>query len=81
MKPADMTKYLGVHRNTTTAYLNGQTRPDTRTLRLWALRTGVRYEWLASGLVSPKQNGVLDSEHALASEQCAIGDLNSEPAD
>jgi transcriptional regulator with XRE-family HTH domain len=45
----DMADYLDVHRNTVSGWLHGRIRPDIRTLRLWALRTGISYEWLLHG--------------------------------
>lgn len=42
----EMATYLGVARNTVSTWINGRIHPDNRTLRLWALRCGVRYEWL-----------------------------------
>lgn len=44
-----MADYLDVHRNTVGAWINGRTPPTTQTVRLWALRTGVPYEWLRNG--------------------------------
>jgi transcriptional regulator with XRE-family HTH domain len=41
--------YLGVRRNTVSNWINGRINPSTQTLRLWALRTGVPYEWLTTG--------------------------------
>jgi transcriptional regulator with XRE-family HTH domain len=46
-----MSAYLGVAPNTVSTWINGKIIPGTRTLRLWALRTGVPYEWLAGDLV------------------------------
>lgn len=45
----EMAEYLGVERNTVSRYINGHTKADVRTLRLWAMRTGVPYEWLLHG--------------------------------
>lgn len=45
----DMADYFDVHRNTVSGWIHGRIRPDTRTLRLWAARTGVPYEWLRDG--------------------------------
>jgi transcriptional regulator with XRE-family HTH domain len=45
----EMADYLGVARNTVSTWINGRIEPSTQTLRLWALRTGVSYEWLAGG--------------------------------
>jgi len=48
---AEMAEYLGVSRNTIGNY-TAMRRPVTiGTLRLWALRTGVRLEWLQTGKV------------------------------
>jgi len=49
----EMADYLGVARNTVSTWINGRIVPDTRTLRLWALRTGVSFEWLEHGEVTP----------------------------
>ncbi len=43
----EMADYLGVARNTVSTWINGRITPSVQTLRLWALRTGVSYEWLA----------------------------------
>lgn len=43
----DMADYLGVARNTVSTWINGRIEPSLQTLRLWALRCGVNYEWLA----------------------------------
>jgi transcriptional regulator with XRE-family HTH domain len=43
----EMADYLGVARNTVSTWINGKIDPSTQTLRLWAMRTGVPYEWLA----------------------------------
>ena len=45
----DMADYLEVHRNSVGAWLNDRTRPDHRTLMLWAMRTGVPLPWLEHG--------------------------------
>lgn len=49
MSVQEMADYLGVHRNTVSAWINDRTPPDTRTIRLWAMRTGVPFEWLRDG--------------------------------
>lgn len=41
--------YLGVSTRTVSAWINGRTPPTTQTLRLWANRCGVSYDWLAKG--------------------------------
>ena len=53
----EMADYFEVHRNTISGWINGRIRPDTRTMRLWALRTGVPYEWLRHGDPGPDGDG------------------------
>jgi transcriptional regulator with XRE-family HTH domain len=43
----EMADYLGVARNTVSTWINGRIPPSKQTLRLWAMRTGVSYEWLS----------------------------------
>jgi transcriptional regulator with XRE-family HTH domain len=45
----EMAEYLGVARNTVSTWINGRIQPSTQTLRLWAMRCGVDYQWLAFG--------------------------------
>lgn len=45
----DIARYLGVSRNTVSTWINGRIEPSLQTLRLWALRTGVPFEWLRYG--------------------------------
>jgi len=45
----DMADYLGVSRNTVSRWINGAVPAKAHVMRLWALRTGVPYEWLAAG--------------------------------
>jgi transcriptional regulator with XRE-family HTH domain len=45
----EMAEELGMSRNSPGNYLNGRGVPDKRTLMVWALKTGVSYEWLATG--------------------------------
>jgi transcriptional regulator with XRE-family HTH domain len=42
----EIADYLGVSRNTASTWINGRIVPSTQTLRLWAMRCGVSYEWL-----------------------------------
>lgn len=42
----EMADYLGVARNTVSTWINGRIAPSVQTLRLWALKTGVPFEWL-----------------------------------
>lgn len=44
-----MAEYLDVSRAAVGTWINGRIQPRTQTLRLWALRCGVSYEWLTSG--------------------------------
>ena len=48
-----MAEFLGVARNTVSTWINGRIEPSTQTKRLWALRTGVPFEWLDTGEVTP----------------------------
>jgi transcriptional regulator with XRE-family HTH domain len=41
-----MADYLGVTRGTVSTWINGHIHPSTQTLRLWAARCNVPYEWL-----------------------------------
>jgi len=42
----EIAAYLGVNRTTVSLWLSGKIKPRTSTLRLWAMRTGVPFEWL-----------------------------------
>lgn len=46
----EMADYLGVARNTVGNWINGRIDPSVQTLRLWALRTGVPFKWLETGI-------------------------------
>jgi len=46
---AQAAEYFDVHRNTVSGWLHERIKPDTRTLRLWAMMTNVPYEWLITG--------------------------------
>ena len=46
---AEMADYLGVSRQSVGNWINGRIEPSQQTLRLWALRTGVSFEWLTGG--------------------------------
>jgi transcriptional regulator with XRE-family HTH domain len=41
-----MADYLGVSRQSVGNWMTGRIEPSLQTLRLWALRCGVSYEWL-----------------------------------
>jgi transcriptional regulator with XRE-family HTH domain len=49
MTGRQMATYLGVNEATISTWINGRIHASTQTLRLWALRTGVNYEWLTTG--------------------------------
>lgn len=42
----EIATYLDVSRNTVSTWINGRIKPSKQTLRLWALRTGVSFNWL-----------------------------------
>jgi len=44
---SEMAAYLGVSRTSVSNWINGRVTPSVQTLRLWAMRTGVQFEWLA----------------------------------
>jgi transcriptional regulator with XRE-family HTH domain len=52
-----MADYLGVARNTVSTWINGRIAPSKQTLRLWALRTGVDYEWLTAEMDPSPRGG------------------------
>lgn len=55
-----MADYFGVSRNTVGAWINGRVEPSLSTIRLWALATGVPFEWLQTGEMpcpSPSPDG------------------------
>jgi transcriptional regulator with XRE-family HTH domain len=45
----EMADFLGVARNTVSTWINGKIQPSTQTIRLWAIRCNVPYEWLRWG--------------------------------
>lgn len=45
----EMADELGVTRQTVGRWVNGRGRPRTGYLRLWAMRCGVPFRWLADG--------------------------------
>lgn len=49
MSVNEMALYLGVHRNTVSAWVNGRTPISGPAIRAWADRTGVSYDWLRDG--------------------------------
>lgn len=64
---AEIAEYLDVARNTVSTWINGHIEPSTQTLRLWALRTGVPYEWLKTGETGSGPTGPGKASHDAAS--------------
>jgi transcriptional regulator with XRE-family HTH domain len=48
----DMAAELGVSRVTVSAWLHARNRPPIAALKLWAIRTGVSYQWLLTGVTA-----------------------------
>jgi transcriptional regulator with XRE-family HTH domain len=69
----EMAEYLGVGRNTVSTWINGRIIPSRQSVRLWALRTGVPFEWLETGQ-APDGGPTPDSRYTPR-------DSNPEPAD
>ena len=46
-----MAEYLGVEPETVSRWINAKRTPDLRTLRLWAMRTGVPLSYLRTGVL------------------------------
>lgn len=61
----EMARYLGVSRTSVSNWVNGHNRPSRPALRLWALRCGVPYEWLAEGVNPGRESGNLRSRTPL----------------
>lgn len=70
----EMADYLGVARSTVGKWINGHINPSKQSLRLWALRTGVDFDWLVTG-ESPHQ---LEADEGLA--MLPRLDSNQQPA-
>lgn len=47
---ANMAEYLEVHPNTVRNWIAGRTNPPATAVKLWAMRCGLPYEWLAHGV-------------------------------
>lgn len=74
----EIADYLGVSRNTVGAWINGRTPPTKAYVRLWAMRTGVPFEWLQNGK-SPQPVGP-DGGSLPVTERLPHLDSNQEPA-
>jgi transcriptional regulator with XRE-family HTH domain len=46
----EIAAYLDVSRTAVSSWINGRIQPSTQTLRLWAMQTGVSFEWLTEGV-------------------------------
>jgi len=60
-----MVDYLDVSRNTVSRWVNGTGPIKKSMLRLWALKTGVPFTWLESGVItddSPSPDGERTAE-------------------
>lgn len=64
----EIADYLGVTRGTVSSWINGRITPSRQTLRLWALKCGVRYEWIKDGALCPE--GSLARDSAGAKSRC-----------
>jgi transcriptional regulator with XRE-family HTH domain len=49
VKVQAMADLLEVSRNTIGNWLSGRTKPSPSNMKIWAQKTGVRYEWLRDG--------------------------------
>lgn len=48
----EMAAYLECSRSSVSGWINGRIRPSPQTIRLWAMRCGVPFEWLRDGATS-----------------------------
>ena len=69
---AEMAEYLGVSRNSVSGWINGTYEPRIAFLRLFAMRTGVPFEWLQTGKAPSSPDGddgaSLLSQHSVRSK-------------
>ena len=82
----EMADYLGVAPTTVSTWINGRNRPSPSTIRLWAMRCEVPYEWLLGDPVRTAPiRSVLGTEcwrgrhHLCYAENCRC--LCHQPAD
>lgn len=59
LTPQEMAAYLGVSRNSVWNWLGGRNQASPQTVRLWAMRTGVPYEWLRDGKNPQVAGGII----------------------
>lgn len=55
LSTGSMAEYLEVHRNTVINWVQGRTKPPASAVKLWSMRVGVPYEWLAHGVVAAEE--------------------------
>lgn len=72
MSVAEMAVYLGVHRNTISAWINGRTPISGPAVRAWATRTGVDYGWLLTGLPGSPGDGTYSTVDQLVDPNLAV---------
>jgi transcriptional regulator with XRE-family HTH domain len=79
----EIADYLGVARNTVSTWINGRIEPSTQTLRLWALRCDVPYEWLMSAAPNTGRNVLprLDSNQQPSDNRQALATIIAFPKD
>ena len=53
MSVQEMADWLDVDRSTVSTWINGRIEPSTKTVRAWAERTGIAYEWFCHGNFKP----------------------------
>jgi transcriptional regulator with XRE-family HTH domain len=68
----EMADYLGVSRTSISNWIGGRVAPSRQTLRLWALRTGVSYEWLCHGDAYPHRPGSAPARATVPSSTVAL---------
>jgi transcriptional regulator with XRE-family HTH domain len=49
MTSLDMAEYLGVSQASVSNWINNRHEPTKQTVMLWALKTGIPFEWIATG--------------------------------
>lgn len=76
----EMADYLDVSRNAVSTWINGRIVPSTQTLRLWALRTGVPYEWLRTGNAPESSGDGPEGGNSVSGTGLPRLDSNQEPA-
>jgi transcriptional regulator with XRE-family HTH domain len=69
----EMADYLGVARNTVSTWINGKIAPSTLTIRLWAIRCDVPYDWLRWGdIPGPRSTSTPEYDSALTPKNLTL---------